>query len=128
MKLTICGFSRQKMDYVKNLAHAILENTLDLDQLSQEPDHAVRDRLIQIKGIGNWTCDIYLLMCLNRLDIFPMGDLALINSMKENGIIGKKSSKSIIKTAANRFKPLRSVFAMILWHAYLRKRNMKSEE
>ncbi len=128
----LCGFSRQKTAYVKNLAFEILERGLDIDQLSHEADEIVRERLIKIKGIGNWTCDVYLLMCLNRLDIFPMGDLALINAMKENGIIGQKFSnqkslKMTILKLTKRFKPYRSVFAMILWHAYIQKRNMMVE-
>ncbi len=119
----LCGFSRQKTAYVNNLALEILENDLDLDKLTHETDEIVRERLIKIKGIGNWTCDVYLLMCLNRLDIFPVGDLALINSMKENGMIDQKPSKEMILKVTKRFKPYRSIFAMILWHAYIQKRN-----
>ncbi len=126
------GFSRQKIAYVNNLAREILGNGLDIDHLSLETDEIVRERLIKIKGIGNWTCDVYLLMCLNRLDIFPMGDLALINSMKENGLIGQNHSnqkslnqkllKMMILKITKRFKPYRSILAMILWHAYIQKR------
>ncbi len=121
----LCGFSRQKTAYVNNLAYEILEKDLDLDQLDHESDEIVRERLIKVKGIGNWTCDVYLLMCLNRLDIFPMGDLALINSMKENGLISQKSTKQTIVRTVKRFKPYRSIFAMILWHAYIQKRNVR---
>jgi DNA-3-methyladenine glycosylase II len=121
----LCGFSRQKTAYVNNLAYEILEKGLNLDQLSNESDEIVRAELIKIKGIGNWTCDIYLLMCLNWLDIFPTGDLALINSMKENGIISRKSSKEMILKVTKRFKPYRSIFAMILWHAYIQRRNIR---
>ncbi len=124
----LCGFSQQKTAYVNNLAYEILEKGLDLDQLNRESDEIVRKKLIKIKGIGNWTCDVYLLMCLNRLDIFPIGDLALINCMKENGIIGQKPTKEEILKVTERFKPFRSVFAMILWHAYLEKRNAKIAE
>lgn len=117
-----CGFSRQKTSYVNHLAHEVLENGLDIVQLSNETDETVRKRLIKVKGIGNWTCDVFLLMCLNRLDIFPIGDLALINSMKENGLINRQSSKEKIVNVIKKFKPFRSIFAMILWHAYIEKR------
>ncbi len=124
----LCGFSQQKAAYVKNLAREILEKGLDLDQIDRESDEIVRKRLIKIKGIGNWTCDVYLLICLNRLDIFPMGDLALINCMKENGIIGQTSTKEEILRVTKRVKPYRSIFAMILWHAYIVKRNIRIAE
>jgi len=126
-ELRSCGFSRQKAAYAKYLANEILKNGLDFKGLAFEDDAGVKDRLIKIKGIGNWTCDIYLLICLNRLDIFPMGDLALINAMKENGIIRSKPTKQMILKTTEQFKPYRSVFAMILWHAYIQKRKIKLE-
>lgn len=120
-----CGFSRQKTLYVKNLASEILNNHFDPDTLSTLPDEMVREKLLSIKGIGNWTCDIYLLLCLNRLDIFPIGDLAIIKSMVENALIHHNPSKSDIQKISDRCKPLRSIFSMILWHAYLVERMIK---
>ncbi len=124
-ELKSCGLSRQKTLYVKILAEEILDNRLDLDELLKVPNDVVRQKLIAIKGIGNWTCDIYLLMCLNRLDVFPVGDLALIKSMIDNKLIDSKSSKIDIKDKTEQYKPLRSILAMILWHAYIVERKIK---
>lgn len=120
-----CGFSRQKTLYVKILANEILNNHLNMNELSTLPDDIVRQKLIAIKGIGNWTCDIYLLICLNRLDIFPLGDLALIKSMVENKFIHHKPSKTDIQKISEQYKPFRSIFSMIMWHTYIGEHNIK---
>lgn len=122
-----CGFSRQKTRYVKILANEILSGRLDPALLSSLPDDQVRQQLTAVKGIGNWTCDVYLLFCLNRLDIFPAGDLALIKSMVENELIRPAPSKADIEKISSRYSPLRSILAMILWHAYLTDRNIQPE-
>lgn len=119
-----CGFSRQKARYVKILADEILKKRLDLTIISTLPDTEVREKLIAVKGIGNWTCDVYLVFCLNRLDIFPNGDLALIKSMVENQLICAKPSKAEIQRVSKLYKPLRSILAIILWHAYIIKRGL----
>lgn len=124
-RLKSCGFSRQKIRYVKILAHEILNHDLDLAVLSELSDDRVRERLTAIKGIGIWTCDVYLLFCLNRLDIFPVGDLALMKSMVENKLIHQNPSRADIQNRSLRCKPFRSVFAMILWHSYIRAHHIK---
>ena len=120
----VCGFSRQKRRYVRILADEILHNGLDLDGLRLLPDEAVRQRLIGITGIGQWTSDIYLLLCLKRVDIFPLTDLALVKAMKENGLVPGTAGKPDIEKAAERCRPYRSILALILWHAYVQKRGM----
>jgi DNA-3-methyladenine glycosylase II len=123
----ICGFSRQKKRYVKILAQQVLENGLDIASLDHKTDRKVREILLEITGIGDWTCDVYLLMCLNRLDIFPIGDIALIKSMKENGLVRRSDSKQEIIKIVNEFRPFRSVLAMILWHGYIEKRGINPD-
>ncbi len=120
-----CGFSRQKKKYVKNIANEIVDNNLNFEELSLLPDEVVRKQLISIAGIGNWTCDIYLLMNLNRLDIFPIGDLAVVKAMKETGLVPETGSREDIEKTAKKFKPYRSILAMLMWHAYVKKRKMR---
>lgn len=124
-ELKSCGFSRQKSSYVRILADEILSNGLDLNKLKTKSDHDIREQLIKIKGIGHWTCDVYLLLGLKRLDLFPTGDLALIKSMSENGFIHAKPSKEEVLQVADQFKPCRSIFAFILWHAYIVRHRIK---
>jgi DNA-3-methyladenine glycosylase II len=117
------GFSRQKSGYGINLARLITTGKLDLDHLSSMNDNEVREILIGIKGIGHWTADIYLLMALDRRDIWPSGDLALNNAFRQvknysNGFSGEE-----IKTMAAAWRPWRSVAARILWNYYISERN-----
>jgi DNA-3-methyladenine glycosylase II len=101
----------------------ILTKRIDLQSFEDKEDDVVRQELIALKGIGNWTIDIYLLHALQRTDIFPTGDLALVNAIKM--IIEKPLTKEeILKLSAN-WKPYRSVATMIFWHYYIKKKNIK---
>lgn len=117
-----CGVSRQKTKYIKGLAEAILLKELDLESLAFKDSEVVRQELIKIKGIGNWTIDIYLMFCLNSLDIIPLGDIAVVNTMKELLDISTKEEMEIY---AHKWKPYRSVATYFLWHYYLQKRGRK---
>ena len=82
-ELRECYFSRQKIVYARGLANALINEEINLQQFEFEEDSVVRTTLKKFKGIGEWTTDIYLIHALRRLDIFPLGDLALVNAMKE---------------------------------------------
>lgn len=120
-----CGFSRQKTTYSRALAEAILSGELDMAELPLLPDGEIHHRLTAVKGIGEWTVNVYLLLSLHRLDIFPLGDLALINSMKQLGFLTGKHTRDHVAAAGRRFKPYRSIFALLLWHDYLSSRGTK---
>ena len=77
VELKQIGFSRQKAAYCRGLALAIQNNELDLEGVAHLEDADARAVLLNVKGIGLWTADIYLLMALRRPDIWPAGDLAL---------------------------------------------------
>ncbi len=117
-----CGVSRQKTKYIKALSEAILSEQIDLDSLAFKNPDLVREELIKIKGIGNWTIDVYLMFCLNSLDIIPLGDIAVVNTMKELFDIHTKEDMEIY---AQNWKPYRSVATYFLWHYYLQKRGRK---
>lgn len=124
-ELKQCYFSRQKTVYVRELAQALLKKELKLSELKNLHDEAVREKLIKIKGVGNWTVDIYLMFALQRLDIFPIGDLAMVNAMKEIKSIPKNSSKEELLVIAESWRPYRTVAAHLLWHYYIKTRNIK---
>ena len=85
----------------------------------------VRLELKKIKGIGDWTVDVYLMHSLQRTDLFPLGDIALVNSLKEVKKLKKDISKEKMLKIAEPWRPYRTIAAMILWHRYIRKRNIK---
>ncbi len=118
-ELKACYLSRQKAAYCRYLAEAILSGTLHLDHLTTLPDHEVRTHLTALKGIGNWTVDIYLLMVLHRTDVFPIGDLAIINAMKRLLPVPPAITREQLLLIADQWRPYRSIAAMLLWHYYL---------
>lgn len=122
-----CYFSRQKIIYSKILAEEIVTGKLNLYQLNHLPENEIRARLIQLKGIGNWTIDMYLLMSLHFSDIFPPGDLATIKSVYELKLTDSSASKEEIITFMKKFSPFQSVVTYILWHSYIERRNLKLE-
>lgn len=122
--LRACHFSRQKSAYAKHLATEILDHGLDLDALSTLGDEAVRARLTQVKGIGSWTANMYLLLCLRRPDIFPAGDLAVVKVLKELDLVAADADKEALLAAAEPFRPHRSALTFLLWHKYLEDRGL----
>ncbi|MFT3682023.1 MAG: DNA-3-methyladenine glycosylase 2 family protein [Ferruginibacter sp.] len=124
-ELKACYFSRQKIIYAKHLAESILNGELDLKKISAMPDDTVRKELKKIKGIGDWTVDVYLMMVLQRTDLFPLGDIALVNSLKEVKGLHKQTHKDDLLVIAEKWRPYRTIAAYLLWHAYIKKRNMK---
>jgi DNA-3-methyladenine glycosylase II len=122
-ELKACYFSRQKIIYSKELAGAVMAQELSFKKLRMLPADEIRRRLKKIKGIGDWTTDIFLMMCMQEADIFPAGDIALIKSMKEiKGLPADTSTHDII-SIANKWTPYRTVAAFMLYHAYLSRRN-----
>ncbi len=118
-ELKACYFSRQKTVYTRVLATELEEGRLDLDSLEVLPDDKVRAKLITLKGIGNWTIDVYLMFVLQRTDIFPVGDLAALNALRRVKKLPKDTSKQRLLEVAASWQPYRSVATMLLWHLYL---------
>jgi DNA-3-methyladenine glycosylase II len=116
------GFSRQKMGYTRELAHAILKRTFDPHGLGELSDEAAREALIALKGIGRWTADNYLLMCLNRPDVWPHGDLALAVAVQKVKGLAERPSYDALNAIAEQWKPWRAVAARMFWHYYLSQR------
>jgi DNA-3-methyladenine glycosylase II len=118
-QLHAIGFSRQKSLYCRELAHTILEGQLTLEELAGMDAKTVREQLMQVKGIGHWTADIYLLMALKHADIWPRGDLALAVAVQEVKGLITLPSQDMLDTLALLWKPFRAVAARIFWHYYL---------
>ncbi|HLG39484.1 MAG TPA: hypothetical protein VI461_07440 [Chitinophagaceae bacterium] len=120
-----CYFSRQKMVYARCLAEAIRSGQLKLKKLSVATNDEVRIELKRIKGIGDWTVDVYLMHALQRTDLFPLGDIALVNSLKEVKQLHPKITKDEMLAIAESWRPYRTIASMILWHAYIQKRGIR---
>lgn len=124
-ELRSCYFSRQKIVYARCLASAIQSKQLNLKKLSVATDEDVRVELKKIKGIGDWTVDVYLMHALQRTDLFPLGDIALVNSLKEVKQLHSNITKEEMLAIAETWRPYRTIASMILWHAYIQKRGIR---
>ncbi len=122
VELKFIGFSRQKTSYSRNLADAIITERLNLQELSDLDEAQAKEQLMNIKGIGPWTADIYLLRALGRPDIWPNGDIALASAVQKLEGIASRPSFEELKIKSLKWKPYRAVAARILWHYYLSER------
>ncbi|HNE29415.1 MAG TPA: hypothetical protein PLW66_09615 [Saprospiraceae bacterium] len=113
------GFSRQKTQYVRDLAHHLVDGRLDLDALVQASDEAVRHALTRVKGVGVWTADIYLSECLLRPDILPKGDIAMLEAFRVLKGLPQRPLHPEFEQRTAHWRPFRSVGTRMLWHFYL---------
>ena len=124
-ELRSCYFSRQKIVYARELAKAIQSKELRLHRFSKAHEDEIRIELKKIKGIGDWTVDVYLMHALRRTDLFPLGDIALVNSLKEVKQLQAHTTKEKMRKISESWRPYRTIASMILWHAYIQKRGIK---
>lgn len=121
-ELKAIGFSRQKSTYGRHLSTAILSGQLDLQKLPPQGDTNVRSALTAIKGIGIWTANIYLLMAMQRPDVWPRGDIALAAAYQQLKKLKTRPGNDDMEQISSAWRPWRSVAARLLWHHYLSSR------
>lgn len=120
--LRALGVTRQKAAYCLHAARAIAEGRLNTTALSRMNDGAARAALMQVKGIGPWSADIYLLMALKRPDIWPLGDVALVTAITELKQLSSRPTLEEFVEIAEPWRPFRAVAARMLWQYYLAQR------
>ncbi len=118
-EMKACYCSRQKTSYIKYLAEALLSGHLSLAQLEELPDDEIRAKLTTLKGIGNWTADVYLMFVLQHSDIFPIGDLAAVNAMKRVKKLPVGITREELLDVSAQWQPYRTIATMLLWQYYL---------
>lgn len=123
--LLAIGFSRQKSGYVRGVAEAVLSQTFDFEKLAQQSDEDVRAAMKRLKGIGDWTADIYLSECLLRTDILPKGDIAMQEAFKVLKNLPARPRHEDFESATQHWRPWRSVGTRMLWHFYLCERRRR---
>jgi len=121
------GLTRQKTAYCLDLAEALNNRRLRLSRLSLMTDEDVRAALMEIKGLGSWSADVYLLMVLRRPDIFPATDLALVTAVTELKQLPARPNTNQLLEMAEPWRPYRSVAARMLWQFYLAKRSARKK-
>lgn len=116
--LKAVGLSRPKMRYGRILAEEIAGGGLDIDGLAALDDAAAIAALTRVKGIGQWTAEIYLLFALGRPDVWPAGDLALCVAAQHLKKLDTRPDAKAMIALGGAWRPHRSAAARFLWHLY----------
>tara|TARA_B110000483_G_scaffold238095_1_gene314068 strand:+ start:135 stop:770 length:636 start_codon:yes stop_codon:yes gene_type:complete len=111
------GLSRQKVNYLKNLAKAFIEKKIKLNMWDKMTDEEIVQDLIQIKGIGRWTAEMFLIFNLCRADIFPLDDIGMIRALCKLHKISYPTNKESVIRIGEKWKPYRSVATWYLWRS-----------
>ncbi len=119
------GFSRPKVVYARALADAVDDGALDFKALKRLPDEDAVEMLTALKGVGPWSAAIYLLFCEGRMDVWPPGDVALMNAYQQAAELPERPSSGELDEQSAGWAPQRGMAAHILWtyYAHLRGRN-----
>ncbi len=117
-ELREAGLSRQKVEYVKNVARAFQERDLTREGLSDHSNEDVIEELTAIRGVGEWTAHMYLLFVLGREDVLPLGDLAVRRGIELLYADGESLTRAEMREIAENWRPYRSVATLYIWTAY----------
>lgn len=109
------GISRNKMLALKDLAQKTRDGTLQFDALAEKDDEAVIQHLIQVRGIGRWTAEMFLIFTLGRLDVFPLADLGIQKAIQQLYGYKKLPAERTMHRHGNRWKPYRTLATWYLW-------------
>jgi len=112
------GLSHRKVEYTQGLSQAILSKSFDPNALELLDDEAVKKEIISLKGFGPWSAEIYLMFSLQRQDVFPSGDLALLVALQKLKGLDEKPSPEYAQEIIAHWSPWRTAGSLFLWHYY----------
>jgi DNA-3-methyladenine glycosylase II len=116
-RLRSAGLSTQKANYLLDLAAKFCDGTIQPRKFSKMNDEEIAEHLIQVKGIGQWTADMFLMFGLNRPDVLPVGDLGIRNGFRKLYRLRKEPTPDKMIALAEPWRPYRTVAAWYLWRA-----------
>ncbi|KXG77708.1 DNA-3-methyladenine glycosylase [Fervidicola ferrireducens] len=116
-ELKSAGLSKKKIEYIKDLSEKVISGAVDLEKLDSMNDEEVIRTLVQVKGIGRWTAEMFLIFSLGRPDIFSLLDFGLQLAVK--GLYGLSDwpDKKTLDSISQRWKPYRTAASLYLWEA-----------
>jgi DNA-3-methyladenine glycosylase II len=114
-QLRAAGLSNQKASYLLDLAAKFADGTIQPKRFPEMTNEEISEHLIQVKGIGQWTADMFLMFALNRPDILPVGDLGIRNGFKKLYGLRKEPTADRMIALAEPWRPYRTVAAWYLW-------------
>ncbi len=116
-QLRSVGLSKQKSSYLRDLATKTASGLLDFSRLSDMPDHEVIEHLTQVKGIGTWTAQMFLMFTLRRPDVLPTGDYGVQAAIKKHYRKRKLPKPKDMEKIARPWAPYRSIACWYLWRS-----------
>ncbi|RBA24135.1 DNA-3-methyladenine glycosylase family protein [Herminiimonas fonticola] len=116
-KLAACGLSKRKSEYILDLADHFKAKRVNFDKWTEMADEDVIADLIQIRGIGRWTAEMFLIFNLLRPNILPLDDLGLLAGISRNYFSGEPVSRSDAREVAANWEPYRTVATWYLWRS-----------
>lgn len=116
-QLRAAGLSNQKSKYVFDLVDRVNDNTVDLKNIHRLDDEEAIECLVQVKGIGRWTAQMFLMFCLGRLDILPLDDLGIKNAVKRAYLLEHLPTPSEVNQIGEAWRPYASVASWYLWRS-----------
>ena len=114
-KLRAVGLSGQKVGYLRDLCRRIEDGSLSLSALGALPDEAVIETLTQVKGIGRWTAEMFLMFRLHRPDVLPVGDLGILKAVQRAYRLRKVPTPDRLERIGESWRPYRSIACWYLW-------------
>ena len=112
-----CGLSKQKTEYINNISIFFLKNKKFIKQIHSYDDEFIRNKLIQIKGVGNWTIDMFLIFSLGFNNIFPEGDLGFLKAISKAYNKNIPLDKDYLNKLKKRWSPYNSLATWYLWRS-----------
>ncbi len=114
-KIRSVGLSKMKIMYIKDLSKKIQSKQLNMRKISTKSDEYVVEHLTDVKGIGRWTAEMFLIFSLGRLDVLPVGDLGLKKGIQLMYSLKELPNEKEIEQIAESWKPYRTVATWYLW-------------
>jgi len=114
-RLRGCGFSGQKVGYLRDLCQKLVDDPLFLAQIETADDEAIISRLTQVRGLGRWSAEMFLMFHLGRLDVWPAGDLGVRKALQRLYGLAEEPTQKEMPTLGLPYAPYRSVASWYLW-------------
>ncbi|MGC5829597.1 DNA-3-methyladenine glycosylase [Ralstonia pseudosolanacearum] len=116
-KLAGCGLSKRKAEYILDLAEHFRNGTVHVAKWAEMEDEDVIAELTQIRGIGRWTAEMFLMFNLLRPNVLPLDDIGLINAISQNYFSGEPVTRSEAREVAANWEPWRTVATWYMWRS-----------
>ena len=116
-ELQSVGVSRQKQTYLRHLTSCTLDGTINFRRIAKASDEDAVTELLEVKGIGRWTAQMFLMFSLGRIDVFAPDDLGLRNAIQKLYELPEKPSRSELEQHADKWRPYRTIASWYLWRS-----------